>query len=467
MSTCCWLVAVTQARDGLARSTLDAAERKELLKAAEDGLRRCLALDPSDPRTYVVLGKTLLQQRRYDEARQLYQNGCANTGNTNPYIWSAWGWLEAQAGNPDRARKLYDAALVVDGSHACAWHKWGMLEKGQGNYTRARDLWMQGIQRCRRKPQSQNAYLYCALGCMAAQLGRLGEARAWFEEGTRTAEGAASVALWQLVPRRAVVGRTRAAPAVVFVFHAWGSLEYRCGNVSTARELFKAAVRVDPKNETTWATWVAMESELGNVERADELRIRQAEQQWEFVVPPGFTTRPTPGILDTLARFFSVRGFGGGAGAAAPAASAGAAVAGGGGGGGAAAGSGSAAAASPLPIGADDVPLRLQDLERAFESGDMSMLPNFVSEDDDVEASLRRPPRGPTAAGGPPSAAAPTGSTAADGPAPSRPPLPPTPPPLRPDSSRDVDLAPRPVVSRSRRRTANASAGSSAASSMD
>lgn len=63
-------------------------------------------------------------------------------GNTNPFIWSSWGWLEAQAGNPDRARKLYDAAVVVDGTHACAWHKWGMLEKVQGNYARARDLWM-------------------------------------------------------------------------------------------------------------------------------------------------------------------------------------------------------------------------------------------------------------------------------------------------------------------------------------
>lgn len=64
-------------------------------------------------------------------------------GNVNPYIWSAWGWLEARTGNVERARKLYDAAVVVDGTHACAWHKWGMLEKGQGNFTRARDLWMQ------------------------------------------------------------------------------------------------------------------------------------------------------------------------------------------------------------------------------------------------------------------------------------------------------------------------------------
>lgn len=42
-----------------------------------------------------------------------------------------------------RARKLFDAATVVDETHACAWHKWGMLEKSQGNYLRARDLFMQ------------------------------------------------------------------------------------------------------------------------------------------------------------------------------------------------------------------------------------------------------------------------------------------------------------------------------------
>jgi hypothetical protein len=36
-----------------------------------------------------------------------------------------------------------------------------------------------------------------------------------------------------------------------------------------------------------WNTWVTMEEELGFVDRADELRIRRAEQQWEFEVPRG------------------------------------------------------------------------------------------------------------------------------------------------------------------------------------
>ncbi|GLC37085.1 Protein high chlorophyll fluorescent 107 [Pleodorina starrii] len=522
-----------------ARLTLDAAERKALYKAAEDGLRRCLALDPSDPRAYVVLGKALLQQKRFEEARALYQDGCANTGNTNPYIWSAWGWLEALTGNADRARKLYDAAVVVDGTHACAWHKWGMLEKNQGNYTRARDLWMQGIQRCRRKPQSQNAYLYNALGCMAAQLGRVGEARAWFEEGTRTAEGAASVALWQawavleakqgdptavrylfrkalganprsryvhlawalwekkqgnpqqclallqrgsqlnptdpalyqawaLVEKHA--GRVQRArelfdqglkadpnylhlwqaygvmeaeqgnldrarqlfqegvwadprsSSTVYVFHAWGSLEWRAGNIQTARELFKAAVRVDPKNETTWASWIAMESELGFVERADELRIRRAEQLWEFVVPSGFTTRPAPGLLDTLSRFFSLRGFAGQGqqqqqdrttGSSAPSVLSGSGV-----------GGGVDAVAAPGPLSAllagdalrveAGEPLRVDEVERILETGDLSSLPDFVSPDDDLEASLRAPGQPWRRSAGPTAGLAASGGLGAD-----------------------------------------------------
>ena len=90
--------------------------------------------------------------------------------NSSPFIWSSWGWLEYKTGNMAAARKLFDAAVVVDGTHACAWHKWGMLERAEGNYMRARDLWMQGIQKCRRKPQSQNAYLYNALAVMAAKV---------------------------------------------------------------------------------------------------------------------------------------------------------------------------------------------------------------------------------------------------------------------------------------------------------
>lgn len=297
----------------MANLAQDGGERRALLRESEEGLRRCLDTDPTDPRAYVSLGKILLQQKRYDEARKLYADGTSNTGaaaarwgggatvtrmrapaaacrkqhmvpprrmrqlaharsapwqrrppgNTNPYIWAAWGYLEYRSGNVSRARKLFDAAIVVDETHAAAWHKWGMLEMRQGNFLRARcaggtgapcfqsllrlhagpqsqqracgsmrhraaahadarraaklttprDLWTRGIQKCRKAPQKSNTYLYCSLAVMAAELGKLGEARSWFEEGTRTNLGKASCALW----------------------HAWAMVEARIGDPSAVR----------------------------------------------------------------------------------------------------------------------------------------------------------------------------------------------------------------------------------------
>ena len=49
-------------------------------REAEALLRRCLSLDPTDGRGYVGLGKLLLQQRRCEEARKLYDEGTMATG---------------------------------------------------------------------------------------------------------------------------------------------------------------------------------------------------------------------------------------------------------------------------------------------------------------------------------------------------------------------------------------------------
>lgn len=64
----------------MANLAQDSGDRKRLLRESEAGLRRCLESDPTDPRAYVSLGRILLQQKRYDEARTLYADGTANTG---------------------------------------------------------------------------------------------------------------------------------------------------------------------------------------------------------------------------------------------------------------------------------------------------------------------------------------------------------------------------------------------------
>ena len=234
---------------------LDKEKRRHMLMESEAILRRCLSLDPSDPRTYVVLGKILTQQKRYDEARQVYSDGSVATENNSPFIWSAWGWLEFKTGHASQARKLFDAAVVVDETHSCAWHKWGMLERSEGNFMRARDLWMQGIQKCRKKPHSSIAYLYNSLAVMAAQVGRVEEARAWFEEGTRSMEGAASVALWQ----------------------AWAVMEARQGDPTAVRYLFKRALGVNPKSRYVFLSWAMWEKKQGNLDLCVQLLKRGTE----------------------------------------------------------------------------------------------------------------------------------------------------------------------------------------------
>lgn len=274
-------------------------------------------MDPSDGRAYVVLGRIMLKQRRFEEARQLYSEGCYNTGNANPYIWAAWGYLEARCGKPDIARKMYDAAVCVDPAHACAWHKWGMLEKAEGNYTRARDRWLQGIQNCRKTAQKSVVYLYQSLAVMAAELGKVDQARAWFEEGTRTAFGPSSVALWQAwavmearqgdksavryLFKRALQAEPRSRyvhlawamweqeqgnmrqclallrrgqqfnPTDPALYQAWAVLEKQTGNVDRARQLFEAGLRANKSHLPLWQAWGVMEFEIGNVDRAREL----------------------------------------------------------------------------------------------------------------------------------------------------------------------------------------------------
>jgi hypothetical protein len=58
----------------------DGEVKRAMLRDAEASLRSCLAMDPSDARAYVVLGKLLVQSKRFDEARKLYADGTTATG---------------------------------------------------------------------------------------------------------------------------------------------------------------------------------------------------------------------------------------------------------------------------------------------------------------------------------------------------------------------------------------------------
>lgn len=70
------------------------SHRDAMNSETENDLRELLARDPTDERTYVVLGTLLLRQRRVDEAREVYEEGCTVAQGSNAYIWTAIGNLE-------------------------------------------------------------------------------------------------------------------------------------------------------------------------------------------------------------------------------------------------------------------------------------------------------------------------------------------------------------------------------------
>ncbi|KAL4435899.1 hypothetical protein ABPG77_000661 [Micractinium sp. CCAP 211/92] len=236
----------------IANSSRHQHDRSRMMREVEDSLRRCMEVFPEDGRPYVSLGKLLVQQRRYNEALALYEEGCTATGGTNAHIWAAWAYLAAKLNNVGLARRLYDAAIVANPQHAAAWHGWGLLEKEQGNYLRARDLWVKGIQALRRSP---NAYLYQSLAVLAAEMDCVEEARKWFKEGTRTIMGRASHALWQ----------------------AWALMEQKQGDRTLVRPLFRRGLEASPRSRYTHLAWALWEKEEGNLEEARRLFKQGAE----------------------------------------------------------------------------------------------------------------------------------------------------------------------------------------------
>ena len=263
------------------------ADKSRLMREAEAALRRCLEMDPQDGRPYVGLGKLLVQRRRYDEAAALYEAGSAATGGTNAHIWTAWAYLAGRRGNTALARKLYDAAIVANVTHAAAYHGWGLLEKAEGNYARARDVWIRGIEAI---GADANSYLYQSLAVLAADLDRPDEARRWFRVGTKTVMGSASHAMWQawaLMEQklgtdpevvRALYRRSlQASPRSRYTFLSWGLWEKSLGNVAEARRLFGTGSHLNRQDAALPQAWALLEESVGNLDEARRLFTRASK----------------------------------------------------------------------------------------------------------------------------------------------------------------------------------------------
>lgn len=252
--------------------------RNKLAREAEQMLRECIDMDPEDGRAYVILGKMLIQKRRFEEAEALYDSGCAATKGVNPFIWTAWANLAVKRGNVALARKLFDAAIVASPGHAAAYHGWGLLEKSQNNFMRARDIWIRGIDATR---PNGSPYLFQSLAVLASDLNKPDEARRWFREGTLGTNGKESHAIWHAwacmeikedaddtIIRQLFQKGLQSSPKSRYTFLSWALWEKSIGNVAQARALFKRGSSLNRSDAALPQAWALMEESLGNLEEA-------------------------------------------------------------------------------------------------------------------------------------------------------------------------------------------------------
>ena len=242
-------LALYRAREALyeAGGERDGSTRRALRARAATLFARAVAYDPTEGRGYLGLAQRQAADGDVHAARATLEKGTAALPD-NAFLWQAWAVLEERAGDLGRARVLYDAATVADKRHAAAWHGWGQLEKRAGNAQRARDLFTTGL-RMVPDGESGKEFLHQSLGLMAAERGRLDEARGHFAAGVRSPWGRKSAALWQ----------------------AWAVAEARAGDAAKARPLFRRALAAAPKNRHAWLGWAVAEAGAGEAARARAL----------------------------------------------------------------------------------------------------------------------------------------------------------------------------------------------------
>ncbi|XP_038980463.1 protein high chlorophyll fluorescent 107 isoform X2 [Phoenix dactylifera] len=211
-------------------------------KEAEEILLKCISFWPEDGRPYVALGKLLIKQSKFSEARAVYERGCQATQGENSYIWQCWAVLENKVGNIRRARELFDAATVADKRHIAAWHGWAVLEIEQGNIKKARNLLAKGLKYC-----GGNEYVYQTLALLEARGKRFKQARYLFRQATKC--NPKSCASWL----------------------AWAQVEMQQQNNRIARQLFERAVQASPKNRFAWHIWALFEASQGDINKGRKL----------------------------------------------------------------------------------------------------------------------------------------------------------------------------------------------------
>ena len=200
---------------------------------------------------------------------------------------------ELQHGRVEEAQELYEQAIRIDPQDGRAYLGLSRCAQRRKDFTLARECLKVGITHSTVRvgedgigDYGANPFLLQALGVLEEKMGHLSAAETLYLSATKSRpwHAAAWVALAQLRTRK--LGQSAEAGRALYqtadrelklagkkpsshVYTAWAALEYRgAGDVRRARELFKAALKVDKRCSAAYLQLGVMEADSGNWEEA-------------------------------------------------------------------------------------------------------------------------------------------------------------------------------------------------------
>jgi cytochrome c-type biogenesis protein CcmH/NrfG len=91
-----------------------------------DMVRRHLAQEPQDLKSWIQLGNLYFDAGRNAEAAAAYEKAIA-LDDTNPDVWTDLGVMYRRLGKPDQAIGAFDSAIAVDARHEVARYNKGVV----------------------------------------------------------------------------------------------------------------------------------------------------------------------------------------------------------------------------------------------------------------------------------------------------------------------------------------------------
>lgn len=217
-------------------------------------------------------------------------------GNSKKLLSQAHGLFERNAGNYDKARKLFSAALSQDNYYAEVYHAWAEMESDLGDHQNAQKLYSEGLCAAQDKNNYKAInYFYSSIARLYQKMGKLEETRSWVCKGLESPKGGLNYVLWfqwalieaktakEPIHCRYLLGRVlETNPKDRYAHHAAGNYECSLGNLMAARILFERGITLNPCDVFLLQTYAIFEcNHFRNIRKARSLFRRATRLNWD------------------------------------------------------------------------------------------------------------------------------------------------------------------------------------------